>query len=390
LVVVNTCAVTAEAARKSSQALRQLRRANPRARLVASGCLVTLETGPGRGGDWADLVVPNRDKDRLVEIAAAALALPGRCAPADPAGSLLDLGRQRAFVKVQDGCRYSCTFCATTLARGEERSRPVAELVDAIGRLADSGVREAVLTGVHLGGYGSDLGGDLGGLIRAILAGTDLSRLRLGSLEPWDLPPGFWGLFADPRLMPHLHLPMQSGSDSVLRRMARRAKTADFARLAGEGRRAVPGLNLTTDILVGFPGESEDDWRQTLQFVEAMGFGQVHAFGFSPRPGTRAAGLPERVDPATRGRRIKGLRALAGRLRRRVLLDQVGGEAELLLERAPATAVPGSRFGYTPNYLPVLVAPDPEIPPLGGLCRVRLLGVAEDGDCLIGERAGPT
>ncbi len=306
LVVVNTCAVTQEAARKSRQLLRRSQRVDPQARLVVSGCLATLEPDSLRAGP--DLVVANGDKDHLVEIAAATLDLPLMPGPGDdaPSETLFARGRQRAFVKVQDGCRHHCTFCITTLARGEERSRPIAEVVDRVNRLAVSGVQEVLLTGVHLGGYGSDLGSepssDLADLIRGLLAETTVPRIRLGSLEPWDLPDDFWGLFADPRLMPHLHLPMQSGSDRVLRRMGRRCKTAELARLAAEGRAAVPGLNLGTDIILGFPGESESDWAETLAFVEAMGFGQVHAFPYSPRPGTRAASLPGRGgcgDPTT-------------------------------------------------------------------------------------------
>ena len=242
LVVINTCAVTQEAARKSRQMLRRGRRLNPQARLVASGCLVTLELDSLARTAGPDLVVTNPDKDRLVEIAAATLDLPVIPEPiADPPSeTLFERGRQRAFVKVQDGCRHRCTFCVTTLARGEERSRPIGEVVEQVNRLADSGIREVVLTGVHLGGYGSDLGtdppSDLADLIRALLADTAVPRIRLGSLEPWDLPDGFWELFADPRLMPHLHLPMQSGSDGVLRRMGRRCKTAELARLAAAGR----------------------------------------------------------------------------------------------------------------------------------------------------------
>ena len=390
LVVVNTCAVTREAARKSRQMLRRSQRLDPRARLVASGCLATLE--PDSLGGGRDLVVGNGDKDRLVEIVAATLNLPVRMGPGhdDPSGTLFARGRQRAFVKVQDGCHHHCTFCVTTLARGEERSRPIAEVVDLVNRLAVSGVQEVLLTGVHLGGYGSDLGtepsSDLADLIRGLLAETHVPRIRLGSLEPWDLPDGFWGLFADPRLMPHLHLPMQSGSDAVLRRMGRRCKTAEFARLAAEGRAAVPGLNLTTDIIVGFPGETETDWGETLAFVQAMGFGQVHAFPYSPRPGTRAANLPGQVDVATQRRRAQGLALHAERLRRGVLEAQVGTRVPVLREAVPRAAGPGGPFGYTPNYLPVRIEPDPGAPAIGEILEVEILGLTPDGEALRGRR----
>lgn len=388
LVVVNTCAVTLEAARKSRQLLRRFQRTNPRARLVLSGCLATLE-GPELAGELgADLLVDNRDKGRLVEIAIQALSLPVLPGLAIEGGaqSLAARGRQRAFVKIQDGCRYACTFCVTTLARGEERSRPLAEVLTQVNRLDRAGVREVLLTGVHLGGYGSDLGLDLAALLRALLRETRMPRIRLGSLEPWDLPPDLWELFADPRLMPHLHLPMQSGSDAVLRRMARRCKTAEFARLAELGRAAVPGLNLTTDIIVGFPGETGEDWRRTLRFVEDMGFGDVHSFAYSPRAGTRAANLPDPVDEALKRERGQELRDLTGRLRAQALAAQIGQRAAVLRERTSRYGGMGDLFGYTPNYLPVLVEAGAEPVSVGEIMELHLLGLDAEGEALHGCR----
>ncbi len=391
LIVVNTCAVTAEATRKSRQWLRRVHRANPLARLVVSGCLASLEAADLARESGVDLVVENRDKDRLVEIAAAALELPimPELAIVGSANPLFARGRQRAFVKVQDGCRHACTFCVTTLARGSERSRPLPEIVEAIRRLAASGVREALLTGVHLGGYSDATGADLGALVRAVLRETDIPRVRLGSLEPWDLPPGFWGLFADPRLMPHLHLPMQSGSDAVLRRMARRCKSAEFARLAEQGRAAVPGLNLTTDIIVGFPGETAPEWQETLAFVAAMGFGQVHCFSYSPRAGTRAASLPGQVDADTKRRRVLELQALAQRLQQQAFAAQVGRQTAVLREGQPRAGQPGDLFGYTPNYLPVRIDAHPAAAPVGAVMEVRIRGIDPDGAALRGYLSEP-
>ncbi|EXJ13300.1 tRNA (N(6)-L-threonylcarbamoyladenosine(37)-C(2))-methylthiotransferase MtaB [Imhoffiella purpurea] len=385
LVVVNTCAVTQEAVRKSRQILRRAHRADPSARLLVSGCLAALESEALARESGVDLVVTNGDKDRLVGIALEALSIPAMPELAiDEAASLFARGRQRAFLKVQDGCRYQCTFCITTQARGEERSRPIRELVETVGRLAGQGLREIVLTGVHLGGYGSDLGTDLAALIRRLLDETDIRRIRLGSLEPWDLPEGFWHLFEDGRLMPHLHLPLQSGSDEVLRRMARRCKTDAFARLVGEGRAAVPDLNLTTDIIVGFPGETRDDWRRTLDLVRAMRFGHIHVFSFSPRAGTLAAGMPNRVDAETRKRRCQELQALAEELRRDLLQEQIGRRASVLFEGPPVLPPDTGRTGYTPNYLPVRLAPGLPIAS-NQLVEVHLTGVDPDGSTLIAE-----
>ncbi|HEB95947.1 MAG TPA: tRNA (N(6)-L-threonylcarbamoyladenosine(37)-C(2))-methylthiotransferase MtaB, partial [Sedimenticola thiotaurini] len=334
LVVVNSCAVTAEAVRKSRKLMGRARRHNPGARLVVTGCYASLDPAASAAVEGVDLVVENRDKERLVEIVRERLALPVMPPAATPPESHIipTGGRQRAFIKVQDGCRYQCTFCVVTLARGEERSRPPAEVVAEIDRLHAAGVQEAVLTGVHLGGYGSDIGSDLGELVRQVLERTGIPRLRLGAVEPWDLPAGFWELFRDPRLMPHLHLPLQSGADSVLRRMARRCKAAEFERLVERARRAVPDFNLTTDIIVGFPGETPEEWRQTLELVGRIGFGHLHIFAYSPRPGTRAATMPDPVPRQVIRERSEQLHALGRRLKRETLSRYPGRRFPVLIE----------------------------------------------------------
>ena len=389
LVVVNTCAVTREAVRKSGQILRRSRREDPDARLVVSGCAASLPCSAATLSRTADLVIPNADKDRLVEISNRRLGLPwgperGCEVPAD---TLFARSRQRAFIKVQDGCRHRCAYCIITLARGEERSRPVPELVAEVRGMSAAGVDEVVLTGVHLGGYGSDRPGeDLATLTRTLLAETPIRRLRLGSLEPWDLPDGFWDLFSDPRLMPHLHLPIQSGSDAVLRRMTRRGRARDFLALAVAGRTAVPDLNLTTDVIAGFPGETEAEWQETLALVEEIGFGDVHVFPFSPRPGTRAAGLSGQVSPEVGRARARQLRHLAEGLRRSTLTRMVGRRAEVLVEgREDATGPAAERLGYTPGYLPVrIVGLSDQIGRGSRIRRVRLTGLTPGGEALVG------
>ena len=389
LVVVNTCAVTQEAARKSGQILRRSRRDDPDARLVVSGCAASLPCSAATLSRTADLVIPNADKDRLVEISNRRLGL--SCGSARgcevPADTLFARSRQRAFIKVQDGCRHRCAYCIITLARGEERSRATAELVAEVRGLSAAGVDEVVLTGVHLGGYGSDRPGeDLMTLVRTLLAETPIRRLRLGSLEPWDLPDGFWDLFSDPRLMPHLHLPIQSGSDAVLRRMTRRGRARDFLALAVAGCTAVPDLNLTTDVIAGFPGETEAEWRETLALVEEIGFGDVHVFPFSPRPGTRAAGLSGQVSPEVGRARARQLRHLAEGLRRSTLTRMVGRQAEVLVEgREDATEPAAGRLGYTPGYLPVrIVGLSDQIGRGSRIRRVRLTGLTPGGEALVG------
>lgn len=388
LVVLNSCAVTGDAARKSRGLIRRVRRDNPLARVVVSGCYATLSADPVRNELGVDLVVSNSDKSRLVEITERELALTALPAAA-PVSALFQMGRQRAFVKVQDGCRHRCTFCIVTIARGEERSRSLDEITAEIQRLCEAGVQEAVLTGVHLGGYGHDLGSDLATLIESVLARTSLPRLRLGSLEPWDLPDGFFDLFANPRLLPHLHLPLQSGSDAVLKRMARRCRSSEFRELAAQARDRATDLNLTTDIIVGFPGETAEDFAHTLEMVEEIGFGHVHIFTYSARAGTAAAALPSQVPEPVKKERSAQLHALAARCKRRTLERFVGRRFEVLWEGEPTQdRETGWRFsGYTPNYLRVSTQT-----PAGCLLTNRITPVritAVDGDGLIGTAPSP-
>jgi threonylcarbamoyladenosine tRNA methylthiotransferase MtaB len=385
LVVINTCAVTQEAVRKSRKVLRRTQRANPRARIVVSGCFATLETQALAQEGGIDLLIPNQEKDHLVTTVTAELDLPAMPLSAMAAGAnpLFARGRQRAFIKVQDGCRYRCAFCIVTLARGDERSRPVPEVVDEINRGSVEGVREAVLAGVHLGGWGSDLGLGLNNLIGAILAETGIPRLRLGSLEPWELPDGFWDLFANPRLMPHLHLPLQSGSDSVLRRMARRCRTDEFARLAAEARTRVPGINLTTDIIAGFPGESDNEWRQTLDFVADIGFGQVHIFAYSPRPGTKASNMPDQVPTEIKRQRSQEMHDLARRMKGETLTSQLGRQLPILVEGRHSGKPDSDWFGYTPNYLPARLVSAPAADLTNQLLQVELAAIHPDGESLV-------
>ena len=231
LIVINSCAVTQGAVRKSRQLIRRIHRNNPEAKLIVSGCYVTLNPDEAAEKLGVDLVISNKDKDNLVPLSLSTVnSIDMPAMATEPSEfSLFKRGRQRAFIKVQDGCRYKCTFCIVTVARGQESSRPVAAIVEEINNLHDEGIQEVILTGVHLGGYGSDINSHLTALITQILEQTRIPRVRLGSLEPWDLPADFFTLFKNTRLMPHLHLPLQSGCNTVLQRMARRCKTEEFA-----------------------------------------------------------------------------------------------------------------------------------------------------------------
>lgn len=361
LVVLNTCAVTADAARSSARLARHLHRRNPRARLVLSGCFAELEPDRAAALAGVDLLVGNGQKDQLVPRALDLLDSPAMPAlAAEPGGSPIHaLGRTRAFVKIQDGCRNRCTFCVVTVARGDERSRPIDALVDEVNALHAQGHLEVVLTGVHIGGYGADLGVGLPDLLDALLARTAVPRLRLGSLEPWDLGPALFERWADPRLCPHLHLPLQSGCDAVLRRMARRCDARSYAALVDAARARVPDLVVTTDLIVGFPGETEAEHRASMDVVAAVGFGDVHVFAYSPRAGTAAARMAGQVPQATRAARSREAHALAARMKARTLAAAVGQTRPVLWERHAPEA--GRVRGYTDHYLRVEAAAGPAL-----------------------------
>ncbi|QSB02624.1 tRNA (N(6)-L-threonylcarbamoyladenosine(37)-C(2))-methylthiotransferase MtaB [Methylomonas sp. EFPC1] len=364
LVIINSCAVTQDAVKKSKQMIRRIHRDNPQAKLVVSGCYATLNEEEAAQLMGVDLIVGNQDKNQLVEKTLAELNLDSMPAMSTEPGevSLFSRGRQRAFVKVQDGCRYRCTFCIVTVARGEESSRPIQAVIDEINALHAQGINEAIITGVHLGGYGSDINSNLVELVSEILAKTEIPRLRMGSLEPWELPDGFFELFKNSRLMPHLHLPLQSGSDSVLRRMARRCKTEEFGQIVKLARATIPHFNITTDIIVGFPGETELEWQESFDYIKSLGFGHIHIFSYSPREGTKAAGLPDQVDQNTKKLRSKQLHELADTMKHRFIAENLGEQANILWEGQKEAQKDGvvRHFGYTPNYLRVAcdVAPD--------------------------------
>ncbi len=382
VVVINSCAVTQDAARKSRQLIRRIHRDNPEAKLVVSGCYATLNEDEAAQLLGVDLVVSNKDKNQLVEKTLSELNFDTMPAMSiEPAEhSLFSRGRQRAFVKVQDGCRYRCTFCIVTVARGEERSRAVAEVVDEINQLHGQGINEVILTGVHLGGYGSDVDSNLSGLIRTVLDETDIPRLRLGSLEPWELPEDFFELFQNPRLMPHLHLPLQSGCDSVLRRMARRCKTGEFAAIVEKARAAIPFFNVTTDVIVGFPGETEDEWQQSFDFIKQIGFGDMHIFSYSHREGTKAATLPNPVTNETKKQRSRQLHKLAAGMKREFAGMQLGQDFPVLWERHREEDEKGQVrvFGYTPNYLRVAQIEAESASLENRIIPVKLVEVAEN------------
>jgi threonylcarbamoyladenosine tRNA methylthiotransferase MtaB len=390
LVVLNTCAVTNEAVKKSRQLIRQAQRSNPLSKLVVTGCSASLDPELDKKISAIDLLVSNHEKDRLVEIISNRLTLeatPG--ISTDPGEMPLFLrGRNRAFIKIQDGCRYRCTFCIVTVARGAERSRTAGEIIEQINRLHAQGVKEVVLTGVHVGGYGSDLDTNLYDLLKQILADTSIPRIRLASVEPWDLHENFFALFDNARLMPHMHLPLQSGHDQILKRMARRCNTAHYHQLVSRARGLVPDFNVTTDVIVGFPGETDEHWQQGLAYIREIGFSHIHIFPYSPRAGTAAAEMPGQIDREVRQARCRQLHRLAQELKRACLERQSGRVLPVLFESCRRDGASGAHMhsGYTPNYIRVTLPQEHGADPVSNeIIPVKITGVTPAGDALTGH-----
>ncbi len=398
IIVVNTCAVTAAAAQKSRQLIRSQHKANPAARIVATGCYTSLEpkTVAQLPGVWK--VAGNADKDLLASLLEEwSSAFPDlqsleRVHPTASPISPDPHARTRAFVKVQDGCHLKCTFCIVTLARGDSRSKDPDQIVREIQALTRDGYQEAVLTGVHLGSYGRhSAAGPPGGLpqlVRRILAETEIPRLRLSSLEPWNVDAELFQCWAEwpDRLCPHLHLPLQAGTDPLLARMGRRCSTASFAQLVESARRRIPDLTITTDIIVGFPGETDSEFAQGLHFIAHMQFADAHVFPFSARAGTRAATLPHQVSKAVKKARLRQVQTVVAATGREIRTGFLNSVRPVLWEgkgQVLAAAEGCLWNGYTDNYLKVETVTASPVSLTNRISQVRLKALA--GQVLDGE-----
>jgi threonylcarbamoyladenosine tRNA methylthiotransferase MtaB len=364
-VIVNTCAVTAEAERQARQAVRRARRMHPEATIIVTGCAAELAPERYAALPEVDRVLGNRAKlqpQSYLPEGASSVDL------AETAGHLVDgfEGKSRAFVQVQQGCDHRCTFCIIPYARGPSRSVPIGRVADQARRLVAAGYREIVLTGVDLTAYGADLPGapSLGQMVRRVLAAVpELERLRLSSLDPAEIDVALWDLLAgEKRLMPHLHLSLQAGDDLILKRMKRRHSRAEAIAVASRARALRPEVALGADLIAGFPTETEDMFRRSLDLVAECGLAFVHVFPYSARPGTPAARMPQLPDPLVKERAAR-LRAAGEAALAAELFSRVGDETDVLIER------PG--IGRAEFYAAVrfAAAGDP-----GSVRRMRLVG----------------
>ncbi|NLF69364.1 MAG: tRNA (N(6)-L-threonylcarbamoyladenosine(37)-C(2))-methylthiotransferase MtaB [Candidatus Anammoximicrobium sp.] len=363
--VVNTCTVTAEGDAKSRQAIRRLARENPGARIVVMGCYATR--APDEVAALPGVTDVITDKRELPEWL-------GRFGVADvPAGISQFHGRSRAYVKVQDGCLMRCSYCIIPQVRPPLASRPLPEVLDEIRRLRDNGYREIVLTGIHLGHYGIERNWGkpksewlrLSHLVRQIAQIDGDFRVRLSSLEATEVTRELVQVMADhpDKICPHLHICLQSGSDAVLRRMRRRWSARMFLDRCELVRQGLDQPAFTTDVIVGFPGETDEDFEHTCRLVREAGFSKIHIFPFSPRRGTPAADMPDQVPGRVRSERGKQLKAVERDLREEYFRSLIGRNLRVLLE-ARSQAAAEHAVGTSCRYAPV------EVPIGGGLGRL--------------------
>jgi threonylcarbamoyladenosine tRNA methylthiotransferase MtaB len=382
IYVLNSCTVTHVADAKARQALRAARRRNPAMTVVATGCYAQRAPEQLKRIAGVDLVMGNFQKSQIVaQVQRFRTVKTVSCAEGvEDAVAQESLGRTRAMVKIQEGCNQVCAYCIVPKVRGRERSIPPDELVKAVDRRVQIGFKEVALTGTQLGSYGFDLpkDGGLRDLVARILVETSVERLRVSSLQPQEITPALLDLWQDSRLCPHFHMPLQSGSDAVLRRMRRRYAAEEYRRTVSRIYEAIPHASVTADVIVGFPGETEEDHRRSLELCMGVDLAGMHVFPYSVRPGTSAAHMGPMTPPRLKQRRkdemLTMAREKASDYRRRAL----GSVRPVLWEREVRCGVLG---GLTDNYLRVEAPLAASM--VNEISRVRLMEVR--GDVVMAE-----
>ncbi|MBP0985050.1 MAG: tRNA (N(6)-L-threonylcarbamoyladenosine(37)-C(2))-methylthiotransferase MtaB [Oscillospiraceae bacterium] len=381
--VINSCAVTGAGVKKARQAVSHCRTENPQAVVVLCGCYPQAYPEEAQSDTAADIITGNMNKAELPALVTKFLTerqriteVPPLSRDFDENGSAADLDRTRAFIKIEDGCDRFCTYCIIPTARGRVRSRTPQEIARQAEQSAAAGNREIVLTGINIGCYGEDIGCTPADAVKAAQV-PGIERVRLGSLEADTLTDEeIERLRGCEKLCPHFHLSLQSGSDTVLHRMKRRYTCAEYEAVVEKLRRAFPGCAVTTDIMVGFPGETEEEFEESMAFAEKIGFAKVHVFPYSIRKGTIAAMRQNQVLPQIKSRRAKEMNALATKLEQKFLSEQVGTVQTVLIEKKTS---PDYCNGFTGSYIPVRIY-DEEIA-RHSLVRVKITE-ARDSYCV--------
>lgn len=384
--IINSCTVTAESDRKTRQAVRKFKKLHPDSIVVLTGCMTQAFPEYGEKLDEADIVIGNKSNKLLWEYINQFINGSGRIfavdlhKTGDPfAGDTISTFRERtrASVKIEDGCNRFCSYCIIPYARGRVRSKPLDELKNEIAELEKNGFSEIVLVGINLSAYGMGTDKNIVDAVKLAASFEGIKRVRLGSLEPDHITDEFIdGLAEIPEFCPQFHISLQSGCDATLKRMNRHYDSGEYFDLCTKLRKAFDGTTLTTDVMVGFPGETEEDFEKSLEFIKKVGFEKVHVFPYSIRPGTPAAKMENQVEKSEKERRAAIMSTAADEIRKNFLESQIGKTLEVLTEEYHG----GFAQGFTANYTPVKIA-----------CRENLHGIiktkitAVDGDFCIGK-----
>ncbi len=384
VVVINSCTVTSTADQKTRQMLHRLRRENPDAVICVSGCVPQACPEKTASLGDADIIIGNSNRESLpghimhfLRSRSPIVDIVPHTEQSGLSGGIVDFGeRSRAYIKIEDGCNRFCAYCIIPYARGRVRSRSLSDIENESCALAQAGYREVVLVGINLSAYGQDCGLSLADAVRTVAAVDGIERIRLGSVEPDLLTPELLRCLAEePKFCPQFHMSIQSGCDATLERMRRRYNTADYTRLVDTIRQHFDNPSITTDIMVGFPGETDEEFEQSLAYFEQVEFARAHCFIYSRREGTVAASMPDQVRPEIQNSRAARLREAAEAAADNFLRSQLGTTAVVLAERLRED---GLWEGYSKNYTPVRFS--------GDVCRGDIVRVeladCRDGYCI--------
>lgn len=385
--IINSCTVTAESDKKTRQAVRRYKRLHPESVVVLTGCMPQAYPKAAEELTQADIVAGNRNNNLLPAMIKQHLENKQRNINIEQHESGQDFvpcsisgfdERTRAAIKIEDGCNRFCSYCIIPYARGRVRSKPLEEIKKEAQSLAANGFREIVLVGINLSSYGTDCGLSLCDAVSAVCSVDGIMRVRLGSLEPDHMTDEMIaGLKAEPKLCPQFHISLQSGCTETLKRMNRHYDADEYERICNSLRASFNDCTITTDVMVGFAGETEEEFRQSVEFVKKIGFEKVHVFPYSKREGTRAAKFPDQPDRKTKQVRAAEMAKAANTVRESFLKAQVGRTVEVIAE---TKAEDGSCTGYTANYTPVKIISGAEC---GGVYSIKI--TAAEADSCIGE-----
>jgi len=354
IYILNTCTVTHAADAKSRHLLRQASRRGHSTIVVATGCYAQRSPDELKNIDGVDFVIGNGSKPDIYKLLENTGVLKDLSSDRDNYSDIFPQNlRTRSFIKIQDGCSNFCSYCIVPFVRGKEKSLTADLIISEINRHIADGYLEIVLTGTEIGSYNHN-GVDLKQLLERILGNTGITRLRLSSLQPHEISPDFTSLWKDSRLCPHFHLSLQSGSNSVLRRMNRRYNASDYENAVISIREVVPEAGITTDVITGFPGETDEEFEESLRFIRKTGFSRLHVFSFSPRPRTAASGMTDHITDAVKTQRNRNLRDIGSECIKSYAQRFSGRSMNVLWEKWSG----GIWSGYTPNYIKVYTKSD--------------------------------